>query len=109
MTTLIEFRNALTVAGWAIRHQSKKDGRITSAYLYRRDDGLGEEREIRIADHALGSTAFGEKQGGRWAVDIIVDPELSLDDHLRAIDDEDYRSSGGGFDEGYSVAEFMES
>lgn len=107
MTTLIKLRNRLINDGWTVRHTSKRDGRITSIYLFPAGDPHGKD-EIRVSDHELGTTVYGEAQGGRWAVDLVVDPDLSLDDHLRAIADEDYANDALGFCAGYSHAEYLE-
>lgn len=97
--TLIELKEALLTAGWIVDHVSMRDDQPSSFYLSPRGDFS--DRQIRISDHELGSR-YGEPQG-RWAVDVVIRPELSLADHLEAVVDDDYR--GESFSLGYSFAE----
>lgn len=94
--TVKQIIKALTAKGWLLdRHANG------SAYL----SAPVTNQQIRISDHRLGCRADGTVQGGRWAVDITVDRELSLADHLTAIEDDDFRN--GGFAFGYSLAEWV--
>lgn len=90
--------------GWKETHRSKHAGKISSIYFAKRISG--KERTIRISDHELGYTVYGEQQGGHWDADIVIQPDLSLDDHIAAINNDDYGSSLSGFSGGYTFREF---
>lgn len=74
LATPAQVAKALKDRGWTIRHRSKTGGRITSIYARPAGDRAG-SREIRVADHPLGSTVYGETQGV-WSVDIEIDGDL---------------------------------
>jgi hypothetical protein len=97
---ITQVASALQKDGWTESHRSTKDGVVTS-YYFDPPRGLENEYgepmgEIRISDHELGRTVYGEEQGGQWEVDIKINPSRSVDDHLRAIMNEEYRETAGG-------------
>jgi hypothetical protein len=97
---ITQVASALQKDGWTESHRSTKDGVVTS-YYFDPPRGLKNEYgepmgEIRISDHELGRTVYGEEQGGQWEVDIKINPSMSVDDHLRAIMNEEYRETAGG-------------
>ena len=95
---------ALQSQGWLSGHNSVKAGSTTSSYLSPSGDLEG-KHEIRISNHELGSKN-GERQGGKWSTNIVIQPDLSLYDHLKAIENEDYRDGNSGFSSGYSFEEW---
>ena len=97
--TLKILKAALLERGWRVDHESKGSYYLSSKYELM-------SKEIRISDHKLGSK-HGERQGLHWDLDVVIDKDLTLEDHLKAIDNPDYLNGGGGFLEGYSYTEWL--
>ncbi len=104
--TLLKIKNALLKRGYALGHASRdRAGKVASYYL-QPAGSLSRDAEIRISDHDLGATVYGEPQGG-WRVNVVIDPDLSIEDALCAIDNPSYRDSVSGYSAGYSHAEWL--
>lgn len=67
--TLLDIKKAiLDHGGFELTHRSRKDGRISS-YYFENTDGY----KIRVSDHELGETIYGERQGGWLDLNILVE------------------------------------
>lgn len=76
MTAIIEIAEAFVATGdWHIRHRSADaDGTTRSIYVMWQAivDGRLKEREVRVSDHHLGITVYGEEQGQWLDADFVV-------------------------------------
>lgn len=105
---LNELKDSLVSQGWRLDHTSYSNDVPSSFYLSEpyNPGGSVSGKQIRISDHELGQK-HGEPQGQQWTTNIVVNPELSLDDHLKAVTSRDYYNSFDGFVNGYSHKEYV--
>lgn len=79
-TTPLIVGEAMVAQGWTITHRSQSAGCVQSIYVER--DGS----TIRIADHFLGTTIYGEEQSGSADIDIVLQEWTTLTDALAEIE-----------------------
>lgn len=103
MMTLQKMGNELKRQGWKLDRVSKNrnTGRQSSLYFTKNN------KRVRVSDHELGYTVYGERQYGRQDAEIIIQPGLSLIDHVHALNNEDYNNGTDGFSQGYSYDEWL--
>lgn len=80
MPTFAQIKSAFYNDGWALRREANG-----SLYFHRFEGNTLPRKEVhvRISDHALGSTVYGEDQGLWLALDIILS---DFDDNVTAQD-----------------------
>ena len=85
MTTPPAVARKLIANGWVLTHRSHSNSKVSSIYLRR----AGEI--VRISDHFLGSTIYGEAQSGGEDYDVVLQPhwttERALEDLAQQIKD----------------------
>lgn len=70
---LTETKSAFIKAGYKLDHTSKSDGKVSSYYFERSG------KKIRVSNHELGHTVYGERQGLWLDMDFnITDFDASL-------------------------------
>ena len=111
--TPAKIKNKLVNQGWKVTHESKDKGKIKSVYLTppraRGKQVPSFAKQIRVSDHELGTTVYGEPQGKNFYNNIVIDPDLSLEDHIQAVINDDYSNDPDGFGFGYSYQEYLKN
>lgn len=74
MVSLSQAKTAFVQVGWRLDHTSKSEGRITSHYFARFETVSGTRKQVRVrvSDHHLGETVYGQPQGQNLDLDLVV-------------------------------------
>lgn len=99
MTNFNDIKTAFIEAGWTLDHVSKKDGIETSLYFTRwdRSGSRWKEERVRISDHRLGVTIYGEEQGQNLDADFCLGDyfdDTPAQDFVIMAENEDHREVG---------------
>lgn len=84
MTTFNEAKEAFLADGWTLRHTSMRDGKVSSLYFEKSKTGAltADPRkmiQVRISDHFLGTTVYGEVQGAHLDFDFNLGDTIADD------------------------------
>lgn len=100
MTDFTAIKEAFIKAGWALDHVSKdEDGSERSVYFIRHKGGdvFAPVERIRISDHHLGTTIYGQEQGQNLDANFVLDDyydDTPAEDFVAMAADEDTREVG---------------
>lgn len=100
MTDFTAIKEAFTTSGWRLDHVSKdEDGTERSVYFERSKNGdvFGPKERVRISDHRLGVTVYGEDQGRNLDADFCLDDyydDTPASDFVVMAEDADTREVG---------------
>src|SRR5690606_11138267 len=100
MTDFTAIKQAFQAAGWTLDHVSKdEDGTERSVYFMRHKGGdvFAPVERVRISDHKLGVTIYGEEQGKNLDADFCLDDyydDTPATDFVIMSEDDDTREVG---------------
>ena len=100
MTDFTAIKAAFAAAGWTLDHVSAKNGEETSVYFTRFIGEFGVSRRqerVRVSDHALGVTVYGEEQGQNLDANFILSDyydDTPASDFVVMAEDADTREVG---------------
>lgn len=76
MKPLVHYKSAFLKDGWRLSHTSRNKGKITSYYFEK------QRKRVRVSDHDLGVTVYGEPQGQNLTFNFVLGDEGPFDDNI---------------------------